>query len=83
MYDKPIPDDVLSKCKPLYCELCSVNLNSVIQAKMHYEGKSHDKKVKFALQNWAKQNDSVPPTKKAKNSSSASSQEGDFTSFFI
>ena len=45
-YDKPIPDEVLSKCKPSYCEICSVNLNSVFQAKMHYEGKNHSKKVK-------------------------------------
>ena len=62
-YDKPIPEEVLQKCKPLYCELCSVNLNSVIQAKMHYEGKGHDKKVRFALQAWAKQNNCIPPTK--------------------
>ena len=81
MYDKPIPDEVLSKCKPLYCELCSVNLNSVIQAKMHYEGKSHDKKVKFALQNWAKQNDSVPPTKKSKSSSSSQEENSNNAAF--
>ena len=65
-YDKPIPDPVKSKCKPLYCELCSVNLNSVIQAKMHYEGKSHEKKVRFALQSWAKDNNTVPPKKAPK-----------------
>ena len=64
-YDKPIPEEVAAKCKPLYCELCSVNLNSVIQAKMHYEGKGHDKKVRFALQAWAKDNNTVPPKKKA------------------
>lgn len=65
-YDKPIPDLVKNKCKPLYCELCSVNLNSVIQAKMHYEGKSHEKKVRFALQSWAKDNNTVPPKKAPK-----------------
>ena len=62
-YDKPIPDSVKNKCKPLYCEVCSVNLNSVIQAKMHYEGKLHEKKVRFLLTNWAKDNNTVPPRK--------------------
>ena len=66
-YDKPIPDPVKAKCKPLYCELCSVNLNSVIQAKMHYEGKSHEKKARFALQSWAKENNTVPPKKVTKS----------------
>ena len=62
-YDKPMPEFLKNKCKPLYCELCSVNLNSIIQAKMHYEGKGHEKKVRFALQTWAKENDTVPPKK--------------------
>ena len=38
-YDKPMPDEVKKKCKPLFCEICNVNLNSPVQAKMHYEGK--------------------------------------------
>ena len=63
LYDKPMPDFLKNKCKPLYCELCSVNLNSIIQAKMHYEGKGHEKKVRFALQTWAKENGTVPPKK--------------------
>jgi len=62
-YDKPMPEFLKNKCKPLYCELCSVNLNSIIQAKMHYEGKGHEKKIRFALQTWAKENDTVPPKK--------------------
>ncbi len=62
-YDKPIPDSVKSKCKPLFCEMCNVNLNSVIQAKMHYEGKLHEKKVRLALQIWAKENSTIPPKK--------------------
>ena len=62
-YDKPMPDFLKSKCKPLYCEVCSVNLNSIIQAKMHYEGKGHEKKIRLGLQTWAKENNTVPPKK--------------------
>ena len=65
-YDKPIPDPIRIKCKPLYCEICCVNLNSVIQAKMHYEGKSHEKRVKNLLLIWAKENNTVPPKKAAR-----------------
>ena len=69
-YDKPMPDFLKNKCKPLYCELCSVNLNSIIQAKMHYEGKGHEKKIRMALQTWAKENSTVPPKKSSAASAS-------------
>ncbi|KAK2162048.1 hypothetical protein LSH36_105g02001 [Paralvinella palmiformis] len=32
---------------PLYCRVCRVTLNAPAQAKQHYEGKSHAKKVKL------------------------------------
>ena len=78
VYDKPIPDEILFKCKPLYCELCAVNLNSVIQAKMHYEGKGHEKKVRYNLTTWAKANGQTPPCKKAKSGEGTSSQYTNF-----
>uniref|UniRef100_A0A7N6AR35 Zinc finger matrin-type protein 3 n=1 Tax=Anabas testudineus TaxID=64144 RepID=A0A7N6AR35_ANATE len=33
-------------CKPLYCKLCNVTLNSAQQAQAHYQGKNHSKKLK-------------------------------------
>uniref|UniRef100_A0A1A8LSK5 Zinc finger matrin-type protein 3 n=1 Tax=Nothobranchius pienaari TaxID=704102 RepID=A0A1A8LSK5_9TELE len=33
-------------CKPLYCKLCNVTLNSPQQAKAHYQGKNHSKKMR-------------------------------------
>nr|XP_055039477.1 zinc finger matrin-type protein 3 [Misgurnus anguillicaudatus] len=33
-------------CKPLYCKLCNVTLNSAQQAQAHYQGKNHSKKLR-------------------------------------
>ncbi|KAG7252048.1 hypothetical protein CRUP_015730, partial [Coryphaenoides rupestris] len=33
-------------CKPLYCKLCNVTLNSAQQAHAHYQGKNHSKKLR-------------------------------------
>ena len=33
-----MPQDLLNKCKPLHCELCSCQATSPMQARMHYEG---------------------------------------------
>ncbi|KAJ4943482.1 hypothetical protein JOQ06_005982 [Pogonophryne albipinna] len=40
-------DDSLGElCKPLYCKLCNVTLNSAQQAQAHYQGKNHNKKLR-------------------------------------
>ncbi|XP_061636252.1 zinc finger matrin-type protein 3 isoform X1 [Phyllopteryx taeniolatus] len=33
-------------CKPLYCKLCNVTVNSAQQAQAHYQGKNHSKKLR-------------------------------------
>ncbi|KAJ8278582.1 hypothetical protein GJAV_G00089140 [Gymnothorax javanicus] len=33
-------------CRPLYCKLCNVTLNSAQQAQAHYQGKNHSKKLR-------------------------------------
>ncbi|KAK1162624.1 zinc finger matrin-type protein 3-like isoform X1 [Acipenser oxyrinchus oxyrinchus] len=33
-------------CRPLYCKLCNVTLNSAQQAQAHYQGKNHNKKLR-------------------------------------
>ncbi|XP_066597413.1 zinc finger matrin-type protein 3-like isoform X2 [Prorops nasuta] len=35
--------------KPLKCDLCNAVMNSTLQAKLHYEGKPHQKKVSMFL----------------------------------
>ena len=32
-YDRPLPSELLLQCRPLMCDLCSVKLNSPVQAK--------------------------------------------------
>ena len=64
-YDKELPSELIFKCKPLFCELCSVKLNSAQQAKLHYEGKVHEKHSKHFLLTWARANNCVAP--KVKN----------------
>lgn len=46
-------------CKPLYCKLCNVTLNSVQQAQAHYQGKNHGKK----LRNYYAANSCPPPAR--------------------
>lgn len=47
-YDRP--EDQLSKEKKKilfsFCEVCNIQLNSAAQAQVHYNGKSHRKRVK-------------------------------------
>ncbi|PNF32353.1 hypothetical protein B7P43_G10092 [Cryptotermes secundus] len=53
---KPVlPKELTSKFGPLKCDLCKVSVNSTVQAKMHYTGKQHDKKVTQFLANWSQE----------------------------
>jgi len=45
-WDAEMPPDLLAKCRPLHCQLCDVQATSPVQAKMHYQGKTHDKHVR-------------------------------------
>ncbi|XP_021505596.1 zinc finger matrin-type protein 3 isoform X1 [Meriones unguiculatus] len=46
-------------CKPLFCKLCNVTLNSAQQAHAHYQGKNHGKK----LRNYYAANSCPPPAR--------------------
>ncbi|XP_028930183.1 zinc finger matrin-type protein 3 isoform X2 [Ornithorhynchus anatinus] len=53
-------------CKPLFCKLCNVTLNSAQQAQAHYQGKNHSKKLRnyYAANSCpapARMNNSVEP----------------------
>ncbi|XP_050728231.1 zinc finger matrin-type protein 3-like isoform X2 [Eriocheir sinensis] len=63
--DPNLPEELVAKFHNNSCELCEVKLNSRIQAKNHYEGKQHRKKVKnYVVENARK--DGQPPAKIAK-----------------
>ena len=51
------------QCKPLHCELCGCQATSPIQAKMHYEGKTHDKGVRAFFVNWSGNTTKIVPQK--------------------
>ncbi|KDR11076.1 zinc finger protein 385C-like [Zootermopsis nevadensis] len=50
-----LPKELTNKFGPLKCDLCKVSVNSTVQAKMHYTGKQHDKKVTHFLANWSRE----------------------------
>ena len=54
--------------KPLYCKICRVTLNAPAQAKQHYEGKNHTRKIKV-----------MTDGKSAENGTESSDQVGDIS----
>jgi len=62
-WDSPMPPELLSKCKPLHCELCNCHATSPLQAKLHYEGKTHDKHVRNFFATWPGNTDRSVPQK--------------------
>lgn len=36
--------------QPLHCKICRVTLNAPAQAKQHYEGKNHSRKLKMFME---------------------------------
>ncbi|KAG7167477.1 zinc finger matrin-type protein 3-like isoform X2 [Homarus americanus] len=64
-FDPNLPEELVAKFHNNSCELCDVKLNSRIQAKNHYEGKQHRKKVKNYIIEHARK-DGQSPAKMAK-----------------
>jgi hypothetical protein len=61
---KPVlPKELTSKFGALKCDLCKVSVNSTVQAKMHYTGKQHDKKVTQFLANWSRETGEPVPVR--------------------
>lgn len=49
-----LPLELKKLMQALCCELCNVKLNSPITAKIHYDSKVHEKKVRLWLEEWTK-----------------------------
>ncbi|XP_069939788.1 zinc finger matrin-type protein 3 isoform X2 [Cherax quadricarinatus] len=58
--DPNLPKELVAKLHNNCCDLCDVKLNSRIQAKNHYEGKQHRKKVKNYIIEKARKEDQPP-----------------------
>lgn len=48
-----IPPELKKLMQPLCCELCNIKSNSPISAKIHYDSKVHEKKVRHWLLEWS------------------------------
>lgn len=48
-----LPVELTKLLQPLNCVLCSVKLNSMITANIHYESKTHEKKINVWLADWS------------------------------
>ena len=62
-YDKPIPQEILSKCFPNICYICSKRITDLRCTRAHYLGQHHNGKVEILLKVWAHQNKSIAPKK--------------------
>ena len=59
-FDKPLPQQLLAECTPSKCGVCEVEFNGPAISKSHYDGKSHDKKVKLKLDELITDPEQVP-----------------------
>lgn len=49
LYDLSLPGELLLLFQPLFCKLCMFQLSGNSMAKLHYQSKNHDKKVRTWL----------------------------------
>ena len=49
-FDQPIPAEIMSKCRIMYCQICNVSSNNRTDAKIHYLGKKHFDETTKCLQ---------------------------------
>ncbi|XP_059486519.1 zinc finger protein 385B [Neocloeon triangulifer] len=49
--DMSLPKELLEMFSPLKCDLCNAKMNSTVMAKLHYSGKTHEKKVRQYMAN--------------------------------
>lgn len=58
-----MPKELKMKFTPLKCNLCDAVMNSTLQAKMHYSGNVHEKKVSQFLLEWSQKTGNPIPEK--------------------
>lgn len=60
-----IPPELKKLMQPLCCELCNIKSNSPISAKIHYDSKVHEKKVRHWLLEWSSRTGNPVPERAA------------------
>lgn len=66
-YDKPLPQQILDKCRENECQLCGVKFTGPAHGEQHYEGTKHGKKVVVELENLFSDSPDEPRPKKQKS----------------
>lgn len=66
-YDKPLPQQILDKCREKECQLCGVKFTGPAHGEQHYEGTKHGKKVVVDLENIFSHSPDEPRPKKQKS----------------
>jgi len=61
LWDTEMPAELVRLCRPLHCQLCNSQATSPGQARMHYQGKQHDKQVRAWFSRWEGNPDRVLP----------------------
>ena len=49
VWDSPLPPLIISQCRLTKCDICHLTFTSATQARSHFDGKNHDKKLRAAL----------------------------------
>ena len=49
VWASPLPPLIISQCRLTKCDICHVTYTSALQARSHFDGKNHDKKLRAAL----------------------------------
>lgn len=63
-FDKPLPEEIMSQCGLFHCGLCESKLGNDLVSMTHYAGKTHEKKVVAALEEYAKRTGQEAPKKR-------------------
>ncbi|CAB3360952.1 Hypothetical predicted protein [Cloeon dipterum] len=67
-----LPKELLDMFSPLKCDLCNAKMNSNAMAKLHYSGKTHEKKVRQFMSNHC---EGAPPAAPAAKKPKLSEEE--------
>ncbi|GAB0100390.1 uncharacterized protein DMENIID0001_164230 [Sergentomyia squamirostris] len=66
MLQEEFPEELKALLKPLHCELCNAQLNSIVSSNIHYESKTHEKKLNHWLQDWSRKSGLPIPERRQK-----------------
>lgn len=63
--DEPLPAELTKLFLPMLCQLCKVQSNSAVSARMHYDSKVHSKRITQWLLEWTERTGESMPKRAA------------------